>query len=325
MAFVADTLSTLSGRNDSATRTLSPGTFAALLLGAAALLWSGNFFVGRIMAGTLPPATLSLARWSLAFLLLLPFTGRELIARADVVRRHWPLLLACGVLNIAVFTVLIYAGLAHTSLINGSLIGSCAPIVVGILGWLILRDGTSRRQRLALGISTAGVALIVLRGDFSHLSGLALNTGDLLLFLGICAFGLYAVLLKRFPCPLSPAAALTASIPFGLVALAPFGVMEMADGTLGLAHPGAWHTALLSVAYVASLPTLGFVLWARGASVLGPARAGQFLQLMPVFGSGLAIGLLGEVPQLYHGIGLALVAGGLALRDRAMPEPAERS
>ncbi|HSI41259.1 MAG TPA: DMT family transporter [Xanthobacteraceae bacterium] len=313
MAYIADTLNPLVSDRP-ARRGLRPSALAALMLTGAALVWSGNFLTGRLMVDTLPPATLSAARWGLAFLLLLPFTFREIRAQRQEIARRWPLWLGTGVLNIAVFTVLIYAGLAHTSLVNGSLIGASAPIVVGLLGWLVLRERTSRRQRLSLAVSSAGVAFIVLRGDLGSLTGLALNPGDLVLFLGICAFALYAVLLKRFPTALSAAAALTVSIPFGLAALAPFAVWEMAAGP-GIGDAGS---AALAVLYVASLPTLGFVLWARGVAILGPTRSGQFLQLMPVFGAGLAVALLGESLHAYHAAGLALVLGGLLLGSVAL-------
>lgn len=321
MAFVADTLSPLVSRTTGSARAGlgSPATLAALALSVAALLWSGNFFAGRLAAEIIAPATLSAARWTLALALLLPFTWRELAAKRGELARLWPLWMASGVLNIAVFTVLIYAGLARTTLVNGSIIGSAAPIVVGVLGWLILGERTSARSRLALALSTAGVALIVLRGDIGNLLGLALHAGDLVLFLGISAFALYAVLLKRFPSSLSAAAALTASIPFGLLALAPVAAWEITEQ--GLVAPASSGTALLLVLYVASLPTLGFVLWARGVSVLGPTRAGQFLQLMPVFGAALAVGLIGETLQLYHALGFALVLSGLALRDRRLAAP----
>lgn len=322
MAFVADTLTPLVSRTAGSLRPVAlstPANLAALALGGAALLWSGNFLAGRLAADVLPPATFSAARWLLALALLLPFTGREILARRGEVMRRWPFWLACGVLNIAVFTVLIYAGLAHTSLVNGSIIGAAAPILVGLFGWLLLRERTSARSRLALAVSTAGVGLIVLRGNLGTLARLDLNGGDVLLFCGIAAFALYAVLLKRFPSGLSPAAALTVSIPFGLVALAPVALWEIA--TLGTGAGRAGSMALL-VLYVGSLPTLGFVLWARGVGTLGPTRSGQFLQLMPVFGAAFAVGLIGEELHAYHAFGFALVLAGLALRDRRLPAPA---
>lgn len=323
MAFVADTLSPLLSGRAGAGRTAAlatPARIAALALASAALLWSGNFLAGRLAAGLLPPASFSAARWLLAFLLLLPFTAREIGARRGEIVRLWPLWLACGVLNIAVFTVLIYAGLAHTSLVNGSIIGAAAPILVGLFGWLILAERTSPRARLALAVSTAGVGLIVLRGDAGTLARLDFHGGDVLLFLGIAAFALYAVLLKRFPTTLSPAAALTVSIPFGLAALAPVAAWEIAGDGIGGSAADIGALALL-VLYVGSLPTLGFILWARGVATLGPSRAGQFLQLMPVFGAGLAVGVVGEALHLYHALGFALVLAGLALRDRRLPDP----
>lgn len=327
MAFVADTLTPLISRTAGSMRPVAlatPARLAALALAGAALLWSGNFLAGRLAADIVPPATFSAARWMLAFALLLPFTGREILARRAEVARRWPLWLACGALNIAVFTVLIYAGLAHTSLVNGSIIGAAAPILVGLFGWLILNERTSARSRLALAVSTAGVGLIVLRGDLGTLLRLDLHGGDVLLFLGIAAFALYAVLLKRFPSPLSPAAALTVSIPFGLIALAPVAAWEIATLQAGTRAGQIGNLALL-VLYAGSLPTLGFVLWARGVGTLGPTRAGQFLQLMPVFGAGLGVGLIGESLHIYHALGFALVLAGLALRDRRLPQRPERT
>ncbi|MCS0503022.1 DMT family transporter [Ancylobacter mangrovi] len=318
MAFVADTLNPLVSRTAGSARAGlagSPATFAALALTGAALLWSGNFFAGHLAADVVSPATFSALRWALAFALLLPFTWRELAQKRGEIARLWPLWAASGVLNIAVFTVLIYAGLARTTLVNGSIIGSAAPIVVGLFGWLILGERTSTRSRLALALSTAGVALIVARGDIGNLIGMDLRGGDMLLFLGISAFALYAVLLKRFPSTLSPAAALAASIPFGLLALAPVAAWEIAQR--GFDGEAAGTTTML-ILYVGSLPTFGFVLWARGVAVLGPTRAGQFLQLMPVFGAALAVGLIGESLHLYHALGFALVLSGLALRDRRL-------
>ncbi|MFK8254102.1 DMT family transporter [Ancylobacter terrae] len=316
MAFTADTLSPVLTGNAGAlaarTPLLSPNGAAALMLAGAALFWSGNFLAGRLVADTLPPAAFSAARWILALALLLPFTIREIHGQRRELVARWPLWAAAGVLNICVFTVLIYAGLAHTSLVNGSLIGASAPIVVGLLGWLVLRERASLRQRLALWVSTLGIGLIVIRGDVAHLAALSFNRGDLVLFLGISAFALYTVLLKRFPSRLSAAAALTVSVPFGLIALLPFAAGEIIASGIGL---DAFVKAAPVILYVGTLPTIGFVLWARGVAVLGPMRAGQFLQLVPVFGAALAVGLLGESLHLYHGAGLALVLGGLVLRD----------
>jgi drug/metabolite transporter (DMT)-like permease len=54
----------------------------------------------------------------------------------------------------------------------------------------------------------------------------------------------------------------------------------------------------------------------RGVELIGPARAGLFVNLVPVFGSLLAVVLLGEPFAPYHALGLALVLGGIWLAER---------
>ena len=53
----------------------------------------------------------------------------------------------------------------------------------------------------------------------------------------------------------------------------------------------------------------------RAVDLIGAGRAGLFINLVPVFGAGLAVLILGERFQLFHGIGLALVITGIALSE----------
>jgi drug/metabolite transporter (DMT)-like permease len=50
--------------------------------------------------------------------------------------------------------------------------------------------------------------------------------------------------------------------------------------------------------------------------LIGPNRAAPFFHLMPVFGSVMAILLLGEQPKLFHLIGYALVLAGVVIASR---------
>ncbi len=78
---------------------------------------------------------------------------------------------------------------------------------------------------------------------------------------------------------------------------------------------------LLSIAYIAIFASaIAFLFWTYGVSRLGPTRAGQFVNLMPIFGAGLAFSVLGEVPTLAQVVGAALVLSGIAfveVRSRA--------
>jgi drug/metabolite transporter (DMT)-like permease len=50
--------------------------------------------------------------------------------------------------------------------------------------------------------------------------------------------------------------------------------------------------------------------------LIGPNRAAPFLHLVPVFGSVMAIALLGEKPQLFHLVGYVLVLSGVIIASR---------
>jgi drug/metabolite transporter (DMT)-like permease len=58
---------------------------------------------------------------------------------------------------------------------------------------------------------------------------------------------------------------------------------------------------------------LGNLCWYAGNRIIGPSRASIFINLIPVFGTVLAITLLDEDLQGYHLIGGGLVVLGLIL------------
>lgn len=67
---------------------------------------------------------------------------------------------------------------------------------------------------------------------------------------------------------------------------------------------------------------IAYLCWNRGVSLIGPARAGIYMHLMPVFGAILAYLFLGERFLAYHATGAALVILGIALTQRHSPRTA---
>jgi drug/metabolite transporter (DMT)-like permease len=62
---------------------------------------------------------------------------------------------------------------------------------------------------------------------------------------------------------------------------------------------------------------LSFIFWNQSVKEIGPARAGLFLYLMPVFGAILSAVFLGESIRTFHLIGSALIFSGIHLTTRA--------
>jgi drug/metabolite transporter (DMT)-like permease len=62
--------------------------------------------------------------------------------------------------------------------------------------------------------------------------------------------------------------------------------------------------------------TLAYLFFNRGIALIGPNRAAPFFHLVPVFGSAMAILLLGEQPRLFHLTGYVLVLAGVVIASR---------
>lgn len=278
-----------------------------LLLTIVALLWAGNAIVGRAARASVPPFTLAFVRWAGALILLLPFVHRRLREDWPLLRRHWKATLLLGLIGVGAFNALLYSGLQFTSATNGVLIQALVPPFILLFGFLLFGERTGPVRIGAALISAIGVGIIVLGGDLAMLRSLSLGKGDGLVLLGVVAWSLYTLLLRRRP-PVHPLSFLAATFLVGALAMLPF---SLAEHRLGRSvHWDA--TAFAAFAYVATLPSLvAYLLYNRGVELIGAARAGQFLNLMPLFGAGLAVLLLGEPFRIHHLAGMALILLGI--------------
>jgi drug/metabolite transporter (DMT)-like permease len=71
---------------------------------------------------------------------------------------------------------------------------------------------------------------------------------------------------------------------------------------------------LLTIAYVALFPSIGaFLLWNQGVKMVGAATAGQFIHIMPVLGTLMAVVFLGEQLFWFHILGAIAIGAGVFL------------
>jgi len=167
-------------------------------------------------------------------------------------------------------------------------------------------------QILGMIVTIGGVVLISVKGDMEILRTLALNIGDVFTLIACVFYAAYTLGLRRKP-PVSGLVFFTALAVVAFVTSVPLLVMEIAQGNVQWPTPKGW----LIMLYIGLLPSLlAQVFFIRGVELMGPARAGVFVNLVPVFGALLAVLLLGEPFAAYHAIGLAFVLGGIWLAER---------
>ena len=286
---------------------------AYLLLTLTVLFWSGNWVVGRWIRDDVPPIALSFWRWVIAFACLLPWAWPHLRRDWPQLREHWKVLALLGMFGGACHNALTYTGVANTTATNGVLLASATPIMIIGLSWLLLGKRLRPLEWLGVAVSFSGVLAILARGELVQLLALRPNAGDLWVLAAMLFWALYTVLLVHRPAGLHALSFLAAITLWGLAGLAPFYLWEIAAGKLIV--PGG--PAFAAIAYAGIFPAaLGFIFWNRAVAEVGGNRAGQFMHLMPAFGTILAIVFLGEEPALYHLAGIALILAGIFLTTR---------
>lgn len=277
------------------------------------LAWAGNALVARASAGLLPPVGLSFWRWVTAMCLLLPFTARGLWRYRDVLLTHWKQIAVLAAASITSYNTLLYVAAQSTTAINITLVNTGLPVSAFIWTLILLHQLPTRATLLGTLLSFIGLLVILTTGDPSRLLALQFNPGDLIMVIAVLTWGLYSVLLRRWPMPLPGLIQLAAMLICGVPLLFPFYLWEYSQ--LG-AMPFSWHAAG-AIAYTAVMASLvAYLAWNNGVKVLGPATASLFSYLMPVFAALLGVILLGESLHWYHLVGGALTFAGLVLATR---------
>jgi drug/metabolite transporter (DMT)-like permease len=283
-----------------------------LLLSLTALFWAGNIVLARYVAGHVPPLTLSCVRWISTFVILLPFAWPHLKRDWPALRAHLPLMLLLSATGFAFNNAVSYWALQYTQALNALLIQSAGPLFVALWSLLLFGVRLTFAQFAGILISLTGVLVILLRGDLSALAGIRFNKGDLMFAGSLVSFGLYSALMPRRPVT-HQLSLISFTTGCGALLLLPFSVWEFSAGfTL---KPDLLSIATL-VYVVIFASTLAYLFFNRGIALIGPNRAAPFLHLVPVFGSVMAIVLLGEELRLFHLAGYALVLTGVVIASR---------
>jgi len=288
-----------------------------LLLTLTALFWAGNSVVGRALHDSVPPVTLAFWRWSIALVLLLPWITRPLLRQWRVIASHWKVMLFLSAAGVATYNTLNYAALQTTTATNSALVNSVCTVMIIVVNYILFKVRASARQWAGVVVSLAGAMVVVSRGDLKLLIGLELVRGDVLLLILALSWAVYTACLRWKPRELDGLAFLGATVVIGLTMISPLYLWEALTAEPVVFSPGV----VAGVAYTGIFPSvLAYLFWNRGVAEVGANRAGQFLHLIPVFGTLLAVVFLRESLGVFHLVGAGLIFAGIYLAATSRPE-----
>jgi drug/metabolite transporter (DMT)-like permease len=287
---------------------------AYLMLVLASIFWAGNFIVGKFaFFENIPPFSLVFCRWLFVWIILFPFTYKEILNIRKNIFENISLLFLLGLTSVGLFNSFVYIALNYTQVINASLFNTAIPATIILLCFLFKIENTNLYQLTGLIISVFGVLAIITRLDLNILIKLNFNIGDVWMICAVMCWGIYSAFLKKLKLKISLLSLVHILCTFGLLFLFPQFIYEYTQGDVININ----KTFLYCLLYLALFPSIGsYYCWAGAVSIIGPNRAGIFLMLIPLFSAAMAIFFFDEKFESYHFVGSIFVIIGLFLANK---------
>jgi drug/metabolite transporter (DMT)-like permease len=293
---------------------LSKKYLAYSLLVLASLFWSGNFIVGKFATlFEIPPLTLNAFRWVAVWIILVPFTYKEIYKNYSYIKKNFLVISLMGIITISTFNSVVYFALNYTQVVNAVLVLAVIPAVTIVLSSLMKIEKTNFFQIFGLILSIFGVGSIISNGDIERIASLSFNKGDLWMLVCVFTWALYSTLLKKYKFKFSQFSLIQLMVSVGVLFLIPQYFYEQSIG-LDVNFNKAFFLILF---YVVVFPAIAaYYCWQKGIEIIGPNRATMFIQLMPLFSAVMAIIIFKEKFELYHFVGAAFIVSGIYLSNK---------
>jgi len=288
---------------------------AYCLLILTTLCWGLNAVFARMTAGEISPMLLVSIRWLGTLVLIVFFAGRTILEGLPTIRRHIRYTFLMGLVGLGGFGTLIYYSAYYTTAVNIGIIQGAMPAIVLVGSCWFFRTSINLVQIVGIVVTMLGVVFVSISGELENMMSLSFNNGDLMMLIAVVFYGAYTVGLRRKH-NLSSMVLFASVVGWAFISTLPLTIYEFASGRTVWPDENVW----IIVGLIVLLPSfLSQICFIASVKLIGPARSGVFVNLVPVFASVLAVQLLGEAFELYHGISLLLVLSGIYIFERYKP------
>lgn len=282
------------------------------LLFAISLIWTGNFWAGKIALQVLGPITLTAVRALIATAVLLWYVRFSYHSWPSVSSSDLRVFLTLGLTGLVTTTTIWYYGLQRTLAVNAAILGATGPVFVALLSAAWLRERLTALNLLGILISCTGVVVTITRGSLQTVLNLDLHSGDFFILAGQLVWAFYSVYARHVSRQFPPIVITTGSYICASAILVPLALVERPWLTL----PAATTATLLAVLYAAILVTVSHVWFYWGIRVVSAPVAALTVNLIPFEVLVLSWLFLGEPVTWAHLVGALVVIGGVGLATR---------
>ena len=132
------------------------------------------------------------------------------------------------------------------------------------------------------------------------------------MLIAVVLYAVYTLGLRKNPGLGSLTLFVTLSIA-AFVSSIPMTILEIFNDLAYWPTLRGWIIIMMIVIYPSFISQISFI---KSVGLIGPGRAGIFVNLVPIFSSILAVNYLGETLESYHSVSLLLVFAGIFLFER---------
>jgi drug/metabolite transporter (DMT)-like permease len=278
-----------------------------------ALFWGGTFVAGRIVSQHVPPFSAALLRFLVASLFLIGFVlkhhGRIPRLERDQI---FPVLML-ALTGVFAYNALFFSGLKTITASRASLIIASNPAFIALFAAVFFRDRLSIQKLLGIFLSMLGAITVISHGNPMRVFDGGLGMGELYICGCVASWVCYSLIGKLALQRLSPLVTVTYACGLGAVLLLLPALFEVSERGLALYPVAAW----LGIVYLGFFGSaLGFIWYYEGIREIGPARAGVFINIVPVSSIVLAFLFLNEALDVSLAAGALMVISGVFLTNR---------
>ncbi len=279
----------------------------------ATLFWGGNFVLGKVLSGVIPPITLTYLRWLPAFLILFFLFYRPTIQAFSQVKSSFWVMLSLGILGVVLFPATLYQGLKTTSSLNASLYLAVVPVLVLFLNRLVFKEKINPMIFVGAVISLIGVFWLLTQGNLEHLLTLTVNHGDLWTIASAISWAVYCCIIRLKPNNISHSTFLTWLVGLAVFVLTPLFIYEFIQESAKLL-PNLTALQWSGIGYLIIGPSiLSYAFWNFGIAIVGSAKGAVMTNFTPLFAALFSILLLNEPVKAFHIVSAILITVGILI------------
>jgi drug/metabolite transporter (DMT)-like permease len=275
-----------------------------------AFFWGGTFIAGKMIAGDVGPYSAAFLRFAVASVLLLLLLWRKEGGLPAFKKEQVISLGLLGLTGAFAYNVFFLKGLQLIDAGRASVIIANNPIFIALFSAFIFKERLTWTKVAGIVLSVAGAVVVISRGSLSVLTSGDIGWGELFILGCVASWVSYSLIGKAVMKALSPLATVTYSCVAGAAFLLIPAYLEGVTREVFRFSGTDW----LGILYLGVFGTVvGFVWFYEGMREIGPTKAGQFINFVPVSAIVLAFFILREPVTFSLWVGALLVVCGVYL------------